>query len=463
MKVFVYVKKFGKIKEAKIDISNFAVFVGDNNSGKTYMIQLIYGILNSIEHMNEFKSDFLIDFKGEVELNENMYEQLNNDVNCYLEINKNDIIKGIFNKEINIDTLKVEIIPEKKERISISLEDRLNRQIHLFDDEPDAIEWIKWVNIVHKKEEKKFYEQDFGFFYKDTENDKRERKQMLYRELVCFIFGISQFNKTSALYLPASRTGILLLYKYFFSERDKNNQFLLNREQHETILSGSKGNSNDMGLTTPVYDFLQFLLRYSEEKVMKNNETLINFIQENLIDGKVENSMGNFVYRQSETDAVMPLYLASSMVNELTPILMALSNKIQYSYILYDEIETCLHPFKQKEMARLLNRLNNNGFKMIVSTHSDTMAAKLNNLFLLSFMDDKKSQKEKLKKLGLCSDDLLQNKNVKVYQFVNDEEGKSVVNELEFRTTPYVGYDFSMFTESSMELYNEAEIILEDN
>ena len=247
---------------------------------------------------------------------------------------------------------------------------------------------------------------------------------------------------------------------YFFSERDKNNQFLLNRERHEIILSGSKGNSNDTGLTTPVYDFLQFLLRYSEEKIMKNNETLINFIQENLIDGKVDNSMGNFVYRQSGTDAVIPLYLASSMVNELTPVIMALSNQVQYRYILYDEIETCLHPFKQKEMARLLNRLNNNGFKMIVSTHSDTMAAKLNNLFLLSFMDDKKSQKEKLEKLGLCSDDLLQNKNVKVYQFVNDEEGKSVVNELEFRTTPYVGYDFSMFTESSMELYNEAEINL---
>ncbi len=32
-----------------------------------------------------------------------------------------------------------------------------------------------------------------------------------------------------------------------------------------------------------------------------------------------------------------------------------------------------------------------------------------------------------------------------------------------FRTTPYVEYNFSMFTESSMELYNEAEIILEDN
>ena len=172
--------------------------------------------------------------------------------------------------------------------------------------------------------------------------------------------------------------------------------------------------------------------------------------------------MGNFVYKPDQAEEFMPLYLASSIVNELTPVLMVLSNRTKYSYILYDEIETCLHPFKQKEMARLLNRMCNSGFKMIVSTHSDTMAAKLNNLFLLSFMEDKEKQSEKMKKLGLEEKDLLKEQNVRVYQFVNDASGKSNVEELKFRTTPYVGYDFSLFTENSMELYNEAEVILED-
>lgn len=141
-------------------------------------------------------------------------------MNCYLEICKNDIIKEVFNKEINIDKLKVEIIPEKKDRISISFKELPNRQIHLFNDEASAIELTKLVNIVHKKEGRKFYEQKFGFFYKDTENDKRERKQMLYRELVYSIFGITPFYKNSALYLPASRTGILLLYKCIFFQRE---------------------------------------------------------------------------------------------------------------------------------------------------------------------------------------------------------------------------------------------------
>ena len=36
-------------------------------------------------------------------------------------------------------------------------------------------------------------------------------------------------------------------------------------------------------------------------------------------------------------------------------------------------------------MARLIIRLVNSGRHMVVSTHSDTMASKLNNLLLLSF------------------------------------------------------------------------------
>ena len=52
-----------------------------------------------------------------------------------------------------------------------------------------------------------------------------------------------------------------------------------------------------------------------------------------------------------------------------------------------------------------------------------------------------------MKKLGLEEIDLLKEQNVRVYQFVNDASGKSNVEELKFRTTPYVGYDFSSVEE----------------
>lgn len=449
MRLYVCVKGFGKIREAKIDISNFTVFVGNNNSGKTYMMQLIYGVLNRLHHLREFHVNFLGDFDRKVRLTKDMYFDLVSDINDYLAIYKESIVKEIFQKDIKIEQLRMEIQPFS-DQITVDFEDESTVALS---DEKNK-DHVKWVKLYRRKDNRMVKQQNIGVFF-----SKDESSGVIYNVLLCFIFGITPPDG-NVIYMPASRTGILLLYKYFFSERDRNNQMVFQQNKGNGILFVEK--ENDMGLTRPVYDFLQFLLRYVEENEIEENECLIRFIQKNLIDGRIENRMGNFVYKPDQAEEFMPLYLASSIVNELTPILMVLSNRTKYSYILYDEIETCLHPFKQKEMARLLNRMCNSGFKMIVSTHSDTMAAKLNNLFLLSFMEDKEKQNEKMKKLGLEEKDLLKEQNVRVYQFVNDASGKSNVEELKFRTTPYVGYDFSLFTENSMELYNEAEVILED-
>ena len=40
----VHVEGLGKIKEADIDTKPFTLFVGDNNSGKSYLMTLIWGI-----------------------------------------------------------------------------------------------------------------------------------------------------------------------------------------------------------------------------------------------------------------------------------------------------------------------------------------------------------------------------------------------------------------------------------
>ncbi|MBW5394147.1 AAA family ATPase, partial [Brachyspira hampsonii] len=41
----LYVKNFAKIKEAKIELSPFTLFIGDNNSGKSYLMTLVYGLI----------------------------------------------------------------------------------------------------------------------------------------------------------------------------------------------------------------------------------------------------------------------------------------------------------------------------------------------------------------------------------------------------------------------------------
>ena len=150
------------------------------------------------------------------------------------------------------------------------------------------------------------------------------------------------------------------------------------------------------------------------------------------------------------------MYLASSMVIELTPLVHLFSSVDFFGRIFYDEIETSQHPTTQIQLARLMNRLVNSGVNVIVSTHSDTMAAAISNLVALSFAKDKE---KKCKMLGYEDDDLLQKDVVHAYQFIKDENGRSVVTEIQKFNELGMGYDFSLFSEVSNKVFNDAKTI----
>ena len=48
---------FGRIESAKIDVSKFMVFVGENNTGKSYVLQLMWGIIENRSFI--FKKDHI--------------------------------------------------------------------------------------------------------------------------------------------------------------------------------------------------------------------------------------------------------------------------------------------------------------------------------------------------------------------------------------------------------------------
>ncbi len=78
----VKVENFGKIKSAEIDLRKMNLFIGDNNSGKSYLSSLIYGLFNNKftiynylenswnEHKNEI-NDFVESYKMQIDFDEN--------------------------------------------------------------------------------------------------------------------------------------------------------------------------------------------------------------------------------------------------------------------------------------------------------------------------------------------------------------------------------------------------------
>lgn len=462
--MIIHVRNFGKIESADINISNFSIFVGENNSGKTYLMQLIYGLLSCFFYDEEFK-DFLstteslkIDIENlkddigtvNIKSDDAFYTNFQKELNDFLDENKNKIIKKIFHtNNINIEQLSIEL-----EKLSSDYSIKFENEIILTATQDKS---YKYFTIMKCNDEI----QGIRFKQPFPENViKNIIKQEILMDMMSEFTGISISSgskNNSIVYLPASRSGIMLLYANYLSNDNRDDII-----ENKSVIYENDNNriGNEYGLTEPVYNFLMFLLKHKDsEMISESNKKILSFINKNIINGSLTKVGNSMRYKPDLLNQSIPIYLSSSLVSELTPICQILSGIQQCSYILYDEIETCQHPTKQLQLARLLIRMVNSGYKMIVSTHSDTMAAAINNLITLSFKSNKKDLADKL---GYTEEDLIQSSNVNAYQFLI-KNGKTKVVEIPNHFSMGIGFDFTLFNKANDKIYRDAVMMAEED
>lgn len=341
MNVSIGVEHFGKIEQAEITLGRLILFVGENNSGKTYMMQLLYGVTSVIirhsrltmRACEEDEERYLIDSESIV--------AWENSINEYLEQNKEQIVRDIFYRDIPIGRLYMRV-----RDVDLSYVIRINQRgfVRESADDTMSVEQLRYEASVSRNKNGK--ENTFAHMGFGKSLDRDFVDEHVEETVAADMLGMRVAG--SALFFPASRTGMLLLYKYFFAEKDKK-LFLVDGDD-----AGNEA-KNQLGLSAPVYSFLQFLLRFSPDHLLGEKEQeLLDFIQKHLIEGKLELSSDESFYIPEGSEQRIPLYLSSSLINELAPIVKMLSGIYRYDTVYYDEIETCLHPLKQKAMARLM-------------------------------------------------------------------------------------------------------------
>jgi predicted ATPase len=98
-------------------------------------------------------------------------------------------------------------------------------------------------------------------------------------------------------------------------------------------------------------------------------------------------------YKPNGVENNLEIHLTSSLVKSLSPIAFYLRHLAQKNdCIIIDEPELNLHPDNQILVARFLGRLVNEGFKVIVSTHSNFIIREINNLIMLNKKDEKTTE-----------------------------------------------------------------------
>ena len=114
MKFWLGVENFAKIESAKVNIDDYTLFVGQNNSGKTFLMQLIQGISEEIVDLVD--ESFMVELDCHRDKLYTSYRissenigQLVKNINEKLDQEKGHIIKGIFGKYIPIEKLYIDL------------------------------------------------------------------------------------------------------------------------------------------------------------------------------------------------------------------------------------------------------------------------------------------------------------------------------------------------------------------
>ena len=125
----LHVENFAKIKSANIEIAPLMCFVGENNSGKSYLMSLLWGILTLgkdifPKNVSESKSYKLCEswlsenVNKDVELTDDIVHLYINWFNEMLSTNKKSLLKKLFNFDVEAE--KIEILNYKRDN-SISI------------------------------------------------------------------------------------------------------------------------------------------------------------------------------------------------------------------------------------------------------------------------------------------------------------------------------------------------------
>lgn len=442
--------EYGKIKSAEIEMAPLTLFVGDNNSGKSYLMSLLWGIQNfgvgvllGSDEEQECKEETLFDWmRGQIAAAwENgscmarvseVADELQAILDKRLKRNKDYLVERIFNSQsVKIKELQIEL--KDLDGLFIKIE-----SVKGIGGERDYL-YFKCNRTIEYK--LAFSQEDFA---KLNENVNWAMTYIIF-SLVLDISAGPMDVLNRIIFLPSSRTGFMLT-KDIINKVGRNTAFNIGQEKVTPF-------------SRPVNQFLDVMNDLVlDDNGSKEFNQIIEYLENGMAEGTVDiNTLPNkdvFYVPEGQKEGI-PFRAVSAVVTELSPLILILKHKRRLDALFYEEPEMCLHPQLQQKMAKVICRLVNKQLAMTVTTHSDIILQHINNMIRLS---DREDRENICQQLGYTSDDLLSAENVKVYQLKSLTTGESVVEKLECGKN---GFVIPTFNDALDKIMDEAYTIQE--
>jgi predicted ATPase len=371
----IQIRNFAPIKAFDLDLKkDFVVIFGKNNMGKSYAISVVYLVL---KHLLDMEADSITQKEMETDLKK-------------LFSGKREKISAEEISEIFAPV--VDNFRESLEESFYNTFDLLDKIMSRFSTEKPSVTVMKNRGELTLEVQKQRLVLKKFLPITDTiaEVDKYQREHLepVLGKPLFFLYDeyIGQAKKeTSLIFFPASRSGLyqgLNAFSQIMVELSKSRRFLTKKLELPSI-------------SEPVSDYFLSLSLMQTRKPNKDNAILsiVNEIEQTVIKGEVifDEVSKKIFYKPQQTDLVLDVSLTSSMVSELSPIVCYLKYVVAFadskSIIFIEEPEAHLHPETQVLLMEIFAKLIKANVKIIMTSHSDYMFNKMNNLILEGQLD----------------------------------------------------------------------------
>lgn len=460
----LHVREFGKIQSADIQIAPMTFFVGDNNSGKSYIMALLYSILNTRFRLQGFdlclkssefewcsnwlNSQFAIGDHTEI-VDSEVRSHFEAYLNLVLLKNTSKIMHAAFNFDVPIGALSVTLIEVEQQAIEFQHKESENSTSQ--NKETDN-------STSQNKERDSSTEEKETYYRLSPSVGEYPRTSAHASTIDCTFFApfllefflkaeIKPAFRHPAVFLPTSRTGFLLTYRTLLRE------IISDSYDSDTL---SNASITRTALTRPCSDFLKNLSMVSVARKSKRFQSVITLIENKMLNGNIEVSespVPEISYHPRGCNHSLPMHLSSGVVTELTPLTLMLQYPAPTDVLFIEEPEMGLHPELQAHMARVLIQIFKKRTLVFITTHSDTILQHINNMLKLQNLPVEK-RKLLRDKFGFWPADLLSQDDIAMYQFdVNHETGRSTISRLECGD---YGFLVPTFNEALQNLLNQS-------
>ena len=377
--VHIAVENFGPIEKAEIDLRPLTVFVGESNTGKTYLSTLIYALYRTFDGFSRIPwlHDTVLLLREIDAETLKALEKLNTDGRSFKfsdlpQWSQMGTLHGLNNPKLfgdelkrcfNLDSVSELILftcsrrNELKVSLKVSEEDQPLWNFEMKDSDSDIIVSgnVNEDMILRVKGE--------------TVSEKK-----LDHEDLAILFNRSKVP--DFYYLPAPRSGIMETRGVIISSLvESATRIGLERFYEDATLSGVTA------------DFLKQIINYDERRVSSDEMSEIaKFLEDKILRGEIEvrrNAAGSleFRYRPQKAEQTLRMNRSSSMVSELAPLVLFLRGIVHPGdTLIIEEPEAHLHPAAQTKVALTLARLVRIGVRVIITTHSDWFLEQIGNL-----------------------------------------------------------------------------------